>query len=156
MKNAMTIASYIVSRYQAEQGEKIDEMKLHKMLYFAQRESLIQTGEPLFQGDFYGWRFGPVLTQVRDTYKNDAFDPSVSDADLGDAKAILDSVFADYAAKDSWSLSRLTHGESCWKKSRKGIAPSASSNNLIPLEDIRVDADRMRERRTMLDQYGLL
>ena len=156
MKDVMTIASYICSRYQAEQGERIDEMKLHKILYFAQRESLIQTGKPLFEEDFYGWRFGPVLPDIRGTYKDDAFTKTVTDEDLGDDKAIMDYVFENYANKDSWSLSRLTHGEICWKRSRKGVAPNESSNNLIPLDDIRLDADRMRQRRTMLDQYGLL
>lgn len=156
MKDTMTIASYICSRYQAEQGERIDEMKLHKLLYFAQRESLIRTDEPLFQGDFYGWRFGPVLPEIRSFYKEDTFRRDVSDADLGDDKAILDYVFKNYAEKDSWSLSRLTHGEICWKRSRKGVAPSESSNNLIPLADIRLDAKRMKDRRTMLDLYGLL
>lgn len=156
MKDLMTVASYIANRYQAEQGERIDEMKLHKLLYFAQRESLIRTNEPLFAETFRGWRFGPVLAEIRGPYKEDSFDKTVSDAALGDAKEILDSVFADYAGKDSWSLSRLTHGEICWKKSRKGIAPSVSSDNPIPLDDIRLDADRMRQRREMLGHYGLL
>lgn len=155
MKDAMTIASYICSRYEAEQGEHIDEMKLHKLLYLAQRESLIRKGEPLFAEDFYGWRFGPVLPQIRENYKNENFKP-ISDEELGDDKATLDAVFENYAAKDSWSLSRLTHGEICWKKSRKGIAPNESSNNLIPLADIRLDADRMRERRELLDPNNQL
>ena len=154
MKDAKTIASYIAHRYQAQQGERIDEMKLHKLLYFAQRESLIQKGEPLFAEEFQGWRFGPVLPAVRDSYKNDDF--GTVPQDLGDAQPILDYVFENYAQKDSWSLSRLTHGEICWKKSRKGIAPNESSQNAIALDDIRLDADRMRQRRQMLDQYGLL
>ena len=151
MKDVKTVAAYICTRYQAERGERIDEMKLHKLLYLAQRESLIRTGEPLFAGDFYGWRFGPVLPQIRENYKNDNFQP-VSDDALGSDKATLDAVFESYAGKDSWSLSRLTHGEICWKKSRKGIAPNDSSNNRIPLADIRLDAERMRERREMLDR----
>ena len=156
MKDIMTIASYIVNRHQAERGERIDEMKLHKLLYFTQREALIQTGEPLFDEEFQGWRFGPVAVDIRGAYRDDTFDKSVSDADLGDAKAILDAVFENYAVKDAWSLSRLSHGEICWKKSRKGVAPNESSSNPIPLADIRLDADRIRERRAMLDRYGLL
>ena len=156
MKDMMTVASYICNRYQAEHGERIDEMKLHKLLYFAQREALIQTGKPLFDGDFQGWRFGPVAADIRKPYRDDAFNPAVSDADMGEDREILDYVFENYARKDSWSLSRLTHGEICWKKSRKGIAPTESSSNLIPLDDIRLDADRIRERRAMLNQYGLL
>ena len=45
-------ASYIYYRYRDEYGCVIDEMKLHKLMYFAQRESLIQTGNPLFKAVF--------------------------------------------------------------------------------------------------------
>lgn len=153
MNDVKTIAAYLCSRYQAAHGQRIDEMKLHKLLYFAQRESLIRNDAPLFEGEFQGWRFGPVLPAIRESYRCDDFGPA---GDLGDAQAIVDDVFDSYAEKDSWSLSRLTHGEISWKRSRKGIAPSESSANPIPLNDIRLDADRMRQRRQMLDQYGLL
>ena len=154
MNDAKTVAAYICSRYEAEHGERIDEMKLHKLLYFAQRENLIEKDEPLFQGDFEGWRFGPVLTDVRETYKHDDFDKNISD--LGEDQAVVDAVIEEYADKDAWSLSRLTHGEISWKRSRKGVAPSENSSNRILLSDIRDDADRMRKRRKALDQYGLL
>lgn len=54
MEKLMDVASYIFNRYYETKGECIDEMKLHKMLYFAQRESLIQHREPLFAETFYG------------------------------------------------------------------------------------------------------
>ena len=149
MNDMMTVAAYICSRYQREFDEKIDEMKLHKLMYFAQRESLIRTGEPLFQGDFYGWRFGPVLKELRTPYKEDGFRTDVTDEAMGDDKEVLDLIFRDYAPKDSWSLSRLSHGEICWKRARKGISPYDSSDNMIPLDDIRLDAQRMIERRAM-------
>ena len=150
MKDMMTVAAYIYNRYPREFEEKIDEMKLQKLMYFAQREGLIRTGEPLFEADFYGWRFGPVLKELRTPYKEESFSPDVTDESLGEDKETLDEVFKVYAPKDSWSLSRLSHGEICWKRSRKGVAPSESSDNLIPLDDIRLDAQRMKDRREML------
>lgn len=155
MKDMKTVASYISDRYDREFGEKIDEMKLQKLMYFAQRESLIRTDAPLFDDQFQGWRFGPVLPSLRPLYKNNEL-THVSDAEMGEDKAILDSVFADYAGSDSWNLSRLSHGEICWKRSRKGIAPNESSQNNIPLDDIRQDAARVKERRAMLHESGLL
>ena len=152
MKDMMIVAAYIYDRYQREFNEKIDEMKLQKLMYFAQRESLIRTGEPMFEGDFYGWRFGPVLKDLRTPYKDESFAPEVSDEDMAGEKEILDEVFKAYAGKDSWSLSRLTHGEICWKRSRKGISPYDSSDNMIPLEDIRLDAKRMKDRRELFGQ----
>ena len=73
MENLMSVASYVFNRYQETMGEKIDEMKLHKLLYFAQRESIIQRNEPLFAEVFYGWKFGPILKEIRSAYHEDAF-----------------------------------------------------------------------------------
>jgi uncharacterized phage-associated protein len=149
-----TAASYLCGRYEEAYGQKIDEMKLHKLMYFAQRESLIRTGEPLFDAEFQGWRFGPVLPALREVYKANDFAP-LEELELGADQAALDAVFDEYAESDSWNLSLLSHGEICWKRSRKGIAPHESSSNPIPLEDIRADADRMQKRRALLEQ-GLL
>ena len=154
MHDMKTAASYLCGRYEEAYGQKIDEMKLHKLMYFAQRESLIRTGEPLFDAEFQGWRFGPVLPALREVYKANDFTP-LEELELGEDQAALDAVFDEYAETDSWNLSLLSHGEICWKRSRKGIAPHESSSNPIPLEDIRADADRMKKRRALLEQ-GLL
>ena len=154
MHDMKTAASYLCGRYEEAYGQKIDEMKLHKLMYFAQRESLIRTGEPLFDAEFQGWRFGPVLPALREVYKANDFAP-LEELELGEDQAALDAVFDEYAETDSWNLSLLSHGEICWKRSRKGIAPHESSSNPIPLEDIRADADRMQKRRALLEP-GLL
>ena len=154
MHDMKTAASYLCGRYEEVYDQKIDEMKLHKLMYFAQRESLIRTGEPLFDAEFQGWRFGPVLPALREVYKANDFAP-LEELELGADQAALDAVFDEYAETDSWNLSLLSHGEICWKRSRKGIAPHESSSNPIPLEDIRADADRMQKRRALLEQ-GLL
>lgn len=70
MYQILDVAAYIVSRYSVENnGCMIDEMKLHKLLYFAQKESYIQTDKPLFNEKFEGWKYGPVSTDVRDAYE---------------------------------------------------------------------------------------
>lgn len=154
MHDMKTAASYLCGRYEEVYDQKIDEMKLHKLMYFAQRESLIRTGEPLFDAEFQGWRFGPVLPALREVYRANDFAP-LEELELGEDRAALDAVFDEYAETDSWNLSLLSHGEICWKRSRKGIAPHESSSNPIPLEDIRADAERMQKRRALLEQ-GLL
>ena len=70
MEDVVKIASYICLRYRRRFGRKIDEMKLHKLLYFTQRESIIRTGEPLFGDCFEAWKYGPVLVAIRQRYKN--------------------------------------------------------------------------------------
>lgn len=151
----MNIASYIFNRYENEYNSKIDEMKLHKLLYFAQRESLIQNREPLFDAVFYGWKYGPILKEICLAYKNNLFCAQIPKPVIDRITLIMDQVFEKYAGKDSWSLSRLSRGEYAWKSSRVGIPDGVNSDNAMSLDDIRVDADRIRERREMRLQLGL-
>lgn len=155
MVNVNTVASYIYEKYKSEFGIIIDEMKLHKLLYFAQRESIIQTGNPLFDATFRGWKYGPILKEIRELYKNNSFVLVNSCSDIDEMQPIIKAVFEEYAKKDSWSLSRLTHGEYSWKKSREGIPENENSDNPINVEDIRIDADRVKARRELLKQLGL-
>lgn len=155
MENVMNIAAYVSNKYLSTYGQRIDEMKLHKLLYFAQRESLIQTGEPLFGAVFYGWKYGPVLKEVRNAYRDGSIDGLIQNDITEESSSILDSVFKEYAGKDSWSLSRLTHGEISWKNSRVGIPETDNSDRPMQIDDIRVDADRIKNRREMLSSLGL-
>ena len=46
MERIIDVAQFIYDEYKRQSGEVIDEMKLHKLLYFAQREGLAITDEP--------------------------------------------------------------------------------------------------------------
>lgn len=155
MEKLMDVASYVYNRYFETKSERIDEMKLHKMLYFAQRESLIQNNEPLFEEVFYGWKFGPILKEIRAAYRDGTFLVHIDKQCIERITSVMNKVFEEYADKDSWSLSRLTHGELSWKNSRKGISESANSDNPIDINDIAKDADRVRNRRAGLTRLGL-
>lgn len=144
MYKAFDVASYICNRYKAENGTRIDEMKLHKLLYFAQRESIIQTEEPLFAEEFEAWKYGPVLREIRKNYKNNNFDSSYDDAKL---QPIMDKVFLEYSHILSWNLSMISHGEESWKQARKGIPEGENGNSKIKVETISVDAKRVKELR---------
>lgn len=155
MENVLNVAAHIAQDYFSEYGQQIDEMKLHKLMYFAQRESLIQTDKPLFKATFYGWKYGPVLKEIRSVYKDGTFTSIKPQKFLTDCIMILKKVMEEYAGKDSWSLSRLTHGEMSWKKSRIGVPEDENSDRPMRLEDIRADAERIKTRRKMLNGLGL-
>lgn len=156
MENVMNVAAHIAHRYFSEYGQQIDEMKLHKLMYFAQRESFIQTNEPLFNATFYGWKYGPILKEIRSAYKDGTFPFILPVEFTRDCSVILDRVFTDYSGKESWSLSRLTHGELSWKNSRIGISDEDNSNNPMSIDDIKKDAERIKARRKMLIELGLV
>lgn len=155
MVGILQVASYICKRYFEEYGTRIDEMKLHKLLYFTQRECLIQKGLPMFEARFEAWKYGPVMVPIRQHYKTDSFPKSMEKEQLAQYKSVFDMVFKVYAPQKSWSLSTLTHGEYSWKHAREGYDEQDSCEVEMKTEDIMVDAKRVRERRTILRQLNL-
>ena len=140
MESVIKIASYIFHRYEKEYGVRICEMKLHKLLYFTQRESIIQKNEPMFSEQFLAWRYGPVMVPIRSLFAKNQLNSLPSDDFIKDNISIFDSVFEQYAPKDAWSLSRLSHGELSWQHARRDLLPEQNGNEPLSLDDIRKDA----------------
>ena len=149
MEDLMSVAKYLVDNYRIKTNCEMDEMKLHKLLYFAQRESLLKSNEPLFSDDFLGWKFGPVIPSVRRAYKN-AFHRIKIKELSSKAKRLLDYILEKYGKKNSWTLVRMTHNEISWLESRKNLSENEQGNVKINLEDIRKDAEWLKKRRTFL------
>lgn len=147
MIDVIQVASYIYNRYREQYNRTIDEMKLHKLLYFTQRESIIITGEPLFTAQFAAWKYGPVLVQIRDCYRNNTLNHPMDCENLKKYQSVFDSVFANYANKTSWSLSMLSHGEISWQRARNNTPMGEKCTSLISVDDIRDDAERIKTRR---------
>lgn len=155
----LSLASYIAERYSKENDNKtIEEAKLHKLLYFAQRESYIRFCYPVFDADFLAWEFGPVSLDVHNAYQSGDIIRSESVKLTGDQKTIIDYVFAHYSKKEVWSLVRLTLGQECWKNARRNLPKSKKrpTNAIILKKDIAADAKYMRRRRDALRDLGYL
>ncbi len=156
MLDVIKAASYIATRYNSAYGCDIDEMKLHKLLYFAQRESLIMLDEPLFATAFHAWKYGPVIIEIRTPYKQRMLNEKLSEEESAKYGEVFDRVFKEYASKDSWSLSSISHGELSWQKAREGIPTYENSNRLMSIEDIKEDAHRIKFRRFLLSKMQIV
>lgn len=152
MEDVVRIASYICDRYQKEFGTRIDEMKLHKLLYFTQRECIAQTGMPMFDATFHAWVYGPVLPAIRSLYKHDQLHDIPSKEYISQFLPIFDEVFKELAATKSVMLSAISHGELSWIRARIGYGKYEESDVPMKLEDIIEDAQRYKERCLMLQQ----
>lgn len=152
MENVIYIASYIAQRYKATFQQSIDEMKLHKLLYFVQRESIIEYGSPLFVETFQAWRYGPVMVCIRECF---AKLESMSTSDFSEMYgAVFEKVFKQYAVKSSISLSDLSHGEYSWRHAREGKGLYDACTKEMLLDDIIIDAERAKKRRLFLKRIA--
>lgn len=148
MLDIWVVAKYVSQRFRLTYGIPLDEMKLHKLLYFIQRECFLMFGSPLFNNQFEAWKYGPVMRCLRGRSWDTDENLVVLYPEIIGFIPVFDKVFHLYAHKDSWSLSSVSHGETCWQKAK------AKEKNSIPVEilteDIRIDAENIRLRRLLL------
>lgn len=143
----LNLAKYIKLLYINKYNQEIDEMKLHKLIYLCQRESILLRGKIIFQDTLKAWDYGPVSIKVRKNFKdkninfNENFDMDKEE------KYIVNNVFEQYSHYNSIKLSILSHKENSWKKARNYIG------NKIRIEDIFEDAKRVRAYDSDWDMY---
>lgn len=143
MERVIDVAQYIYEEYKKVTGEIIDEMKLHKLLYFAQRESLAIINEPIFTEPMEGWKYGPVSRAVRTVYTKDGMAEDTNPIS-DENKYVINNVIQEYGALASWKLSELSHKEISWLNAREGLTVSQNGNRELKLDDIRKDAEKVR------------
>lgn len=142
MEKTMCVAKALYDMYYEQNGVHMDEMKMHKLMYFSQKESLMYNNEPLFEGTFYGWKYGPVLKEVRSAYMNGTLLSNAFDKVSADTVELLKSVLERYGSLSSWKLSSLSHEEFAWKKARKGLEAADDGDVKLSLDAMKVDATR--------------
>lgn len=153
MEKILNVAEYIFKEYQKITGECIDEMKLQKLLYFSQRESLAILNKPMFDESFEGWKYGPVSRKVRTYFtQNDGITAHTEDI-KSENKYIINNIILEYGSLASWKLSDITHKEISWLNSRIGLKKEENGNKKIELEDIKEDAKKVRPYDHIWDMY---
>ena len=132
MEKIINVAQYIFNEYKRVTEEIIDEMKLQKLLYFSQRETFAILNQPLFNEVFEGWRYGPVSREVRTVFTEDGINAQTEDI-KSESKYIINNIIQEYGALASWKLSALTHKETSWLNSRKGLKKEENGNVKIKI-----------------------
>lgn len=82
-------ASFFIDVANSREDDAMTNLKLNKLLYFAQGCHLARTGEPLFDERIEAWQLGPVAPVIYQKYKVCGRDP-IAEADEGYSFAELD------------------------------------------------------------------
>lgn len=117
--SAMDIAKWF-TKWSDFNDADLSNMKLQKLLYYAQGHYLAEYGEPLFDEEIEAWSHGPVVPVVYQSYKefgpNDI--PAADDFELSqiDPKTteFLQKVWNTYGGFAAWKLRSMTHSEGPW------------------------------------------
>lgn len=124
---ALTIAKWFIAWASAE-DEELSNLKLQKLLYYAQGHYLAQRGVPLFQEDIQAWAHGPVVPRVYREFKEFGATPiALADADAfrwddvdPDTAEFLGQLWNTYGGYSAGRLRRMTHDETPWRQSWRG------------------------------------
>ncbi|PIU00782.1 MAG: hypothetical protein COT74_02460 [Bdellovibrionales bacterium CG10_big_fil_rev_8_21_14_0_10_45_34] len=115
-------------------------MKLQKIVYYAQVESLVHYSKPLFGEKILAWRGGPVVRELFDKHKGFK---ALNNVNLGspsnlsmEQKACVHWAVEKYGNLDGDTLSHLTHIEGPWSKARSGLPAEAPSDAEITLQSL--------------------
>lgn len=116
----------------------IDNLKIQKLLYYAQGYSLAKLGRPIFQDEISAFRNGPVVRSVWEKLPNGKNQLKLNtDFDFStftlEESELLANVWATYGGYSGPDLVTKTHVDSSpWSKT---WAASKTSNNDIILKD---------------------
>ena len=77
MPSAVDVARYFLAQSDDDAGDIISNLKLQKLLYYAQGVTLALTGKPLFSDPIEAWQHGPVVPSVYRLYKVAAGHPNL-------------------------------------------------------------------------------
>jgi uncharacterized phage-associated protein len=119
MFNAIDIARYFLSFTDEEKEEFFTNLKLQKLLYYAQGLFLGAQGRPLFKENIEAWSHGPVVPEVYHLYKEygSAALPKYQE-DIAAfpffVKDILDDVYLTYGQYTGLKLREMSHEEIPW------------------------------------------
>ncbi|MCR5425855.1 MAG: DUF4065 domain-containing protein [Lachnospiraceae bacterium] len=136
---ALEAANYLVYLMSGT-VEDLTNMKLNKILYYAQGQCLLQTGEPLFDDAIEAWGHGPVIDAVYHRYKK-YNDGTITDYDQElaqrmpeeDAELLL-HVAREYGRYTASALRSKTHlPNSPWSK----VYVDGQHHTVIPVDLIR-------------------
>lgn len=138
MYDVNLIAKWFLARnkYDNDLGisdEPISNLKLQKLLYYAQGCNLALTDTPLFNEDFEAWEHGPVIPEIYHEYKqfgrNGIVFDEIIDMDLftQETSNILESVYNTFGQYSAWKLREMTHQETPWIETNKNDIISKDS-----------------------------
>ena len=136
--DAKTVANYMIY-IMSDAFDDLTNMKINKLLYYAQGHYLCKFGKTLFDDKIEAWDHGPVVPAVYYAYK-DYGDRPINNYDLGaiseitpEAEEILYGVARKYGKYTASALRNKTHAVgSPWDQ----VYQANRANNVIPLSVI--------------------
>ncbi len=113
-------------------ADYISNLKLQKLLYYAQGSFLAIKDQLLFGDDLLAWEHGPVVSEVYQKYKkyrSDGipFEEEYKNNIAKEDEELLKEVYRVFGKYSAWGLREMTHNETPWKETKRNDVISTDS-----------------------------
>jgi len=138
MNTCFDVANYFLKCQDGNAGDLMSNLKLQKLVYYAQGFHLAVTDRPLFVEPIVAWEHGPVCPPLYNKYKSyngDAIPIPYDEDTLNifdkETFKILEDVHYYYGQFSAWKLRNLAVEDSPW------ITAHRKGNKEIAIEDMK-------------------
>jgi len=121
------VANYFLTLANEDVGDSISNLKLQKLVYYAQGFSLALRDEVLFDETIEAWAHGPAIRELYHKYKDNGANAIDKPRDVDftkyeeDVKSLLNQVYEEYGQFSAWKLRDMSHEEEPWKRGNAGL-----------------------------------
>lgn len=120
MANLQDVAQCFLYLDGINEGDGISNLKLQKLVYYAQGFYSAIFDKPLFNEEISAWTHGPVVPKLYHQYKQHSRNhiPPINNFDTGsltkDEFELIEEVYDVFGQYSAWKLRNMTHEESPW------------------------------------------
>jgi uncharacterized phage-associated protein len=125
MITAHDVANAFIKLHDDDSGDVLTNLKLQKLVYYAQGFHLALFDEPLFNENLVAWEHGPVVVDLYHELKQFGssevvIESAVSDEINTDKMDLINEINEVYGQFSAWKLRDMTHSESPWQSTESG------------------------------------
>lgn len=126
MLNCFDVARYFLALVDDEAGDSLSNLKLQKLVYYAQGFHLALYDRPLFAQRIEAWQHGPVVPELYHALKKFGSAPVQIDGEVDlrafepEVRELLDEVYSVYGQYSAFRLRSITHQEPPWQQTPDG------------------------------------
>ncbi len=137
------VAEYFLLLVDEDAGDVMTNLRLQKMVYYAQAWHLAVLGKPIFDDDFEAWVHGPVIDHLYKKYEGYNYNPiprpipELAPSINGRSREILDEVWDTYGQFSAKGLENFVRGEDPWIEARRGCSSGDFCREVIPKDAMR-------------------
>jgi uncharacterized phage-associated protein len=120
MPNAKQVAEFFLQLSEPEVGDILSNLKIQKLVYYAQGFHLAMYEIPLFDEQIVAWEHGPVVEALYHEFKVYGSNPIPQSENFdvseftSEQVELLKEIYEVYGQFSAWKLRNMTHSEQPW------------------------------------------